>query len=167
MAEPAKLQERSAELEGLVTEAASRLSVEALLDALCAIYDECSRLDNKNRLPAVQAFINRCACRRCARRRPGRTPCADGGRCYGPRREARLADEPLVRRVHSLRLSMNDFRVVKTLGRGAFGEVNLCASNFDSNYYAIKKLRKSEMLSRQEVRTRQGHQRHCRSVRRC
>lgn len=71
MAEPAKLQERSAELEGLVTEAASRLSVEALLDALCAIYDECSRLDNKNRLPAVQVFINRCACRRCSRRHPG------------------------------------------------------------------------------------------------
>jgi serine/threonine protein kinase len=46
---------------------------------------------------------------------------------------------------------MADYRVVRVLGRGAFGEVSLCVSLHDHQYYAIKRLRKAEMLVRQEV----------------
>lgn len=48
-------------------------------------------------------------------------------------------------------MNMNDFRVIKLLGRGAFGEVNLCQSKLNNEYYAVKKLKKSEMVNRQEA----------------
>ncbi|WCJ42726.1 Protein kinase family protein [Euphorbia peplus] len=44
-----------------------------------------------------------------------------------------------------------DFDLLTIIGRGAFGEVRLCREKKSGNIYAMKKLKKSEMLSRGQV----------------
>ncbi|XP_060674919.1 uncharacterized protein LOC107424100 isoform X2 [Ziziphus jujuba] len=49
------------------------------------------------------------------------------------------------------RICANDFDLLTIIGRGAFGEVRLCREKKSGNIYAMKKLKKSEMLSRGQV----------------
>ncbi|CAH8337577.1 unnamed protein product [Eruca vesicaria subsp. sativa] len=49
------------------------------------------------------------------------------------------------------RLCVDDFDLLSIIGRGAFGEVRLCREKKTGNIYAMKKLKKSEMLSRGQV----------------
>ncbi|XP_044464545.1 serine/threonine-protein kinase 38-like isoform X1 [Mangifera indica] len=49
------------------------------------------------------------------------------------------------------KISVDDFDLLTIVGRGAFGEVRLCQEKKSGNIYAMKKLRKSEMLSRGQV----------------
>ncbi|KAJ8442828.1 hypothetical protein Cgig2_016294 [Carnegiea gigantea] len=49
------------------------------------------------------------------------------------------------------RISVNDFELLTIIGRGAYGEVRLCREKKSGNIYAMKKLKKSEMLSRGQV----------------
>ncbi|KAK3016827.1 hypothetical protein RJ639_006366 [Escallonia herrerae] len=46
---------------------------------------------------------------------------------------------------------VDDFELLTIIGRGAFGEVRLCREKKSGNIYAMKKLKKSEMLSRGQV----------------
>ncbi|KAK7259289.1 hypothetical protein RIF29_24892 [Crotalaria pallida] len=46
---------------------------------------------------------------------------------------------------------VDDFDLLTIIGRGAFGEVRLCREKKSGNVYAMKKLKKSEMLSRGQV----------------
>ncbi|PON39420.1 Rho-associated protein kinase [Parasponia andersonii] len=49
------------------------------------------------------------------------------------------------------KICVNDFDLLTIIGRGAFGEVRLCQEKKSGNIYAMKKLKKSEMLSRGQV----------------
>ncbi|KAF8369911.1 hypothetical protein HHK36_032059 [Tetracentron sinense] len=49
------------------------------------------------------------------------------------------------------KICVDDFELLTIIGRGAFGEVRLCREKKSSNIYAMKKLKKSEMLSRGQV----------------
>ncbi|KAM3383251.1 serine/threonine-protein kinase 38-like [Capsicum galapagoense] len=49
------------------------------------------------------------------------------------------------------KISVDDFELLTIIGRGAFGEVRLCRDKVSGNIYAMKKLKKSEMLSRGQV----------------
>ncbi|KAJ0959804.1 hypothetical protein J5N97_000514 [Dioscorea zingiberensis] len=49
------------------------------------------------------------------------------------------------------KICVDDFELLTVIGRGAFGEVILCREKSSGNIYAMKKLRKSEMLSRGQV----------------
>ncbi|KAH6779113.1 AGC cGMP-dependent and protein kinase kinase family protein [Perilla frutescens var. hirtella] len=49
------------------------------------------------------------------------------------------------------RISVTDFELFTIIGRGAFGEVRLCREKETGNIYAMKKLKKSEMLRRGQV----------------
>ncbi|KAL5205401.1 hypothetical protein ABZP36_033610 [Zizania latifolia] len=49
------------------------------------------------------------------------------------------------------KMGVDDFELLTIIGRGAFGEVRLCREKSTSNVYAIKKLKKSEMLRRGQV----------------
>ncbi|XP_058086892.1 uncharacterized protein LOC131233980 isoform X2 [Magnolia sinica] len=49
------------------------------------------------------------------------------------------------------KICVDDFDPLTIIGRGAFGEVRLCREKSSSNIYAMKKLKKSEMLSRGQV----------------
>ncbi|GMH16533.1 hypothetical protein Nepgr_018374 [Nepenthes gracilis] len=49
------------------------------------------------------------------------------------------------------KICVDDFELLNIIGRGAFGEVRLCREKKSGNIYAMKKLKKSEMLSRGQV----------------
>ncbi|KOM39915.1 hypothetical protein LR48_Vigan04g011300 [Vigna angularis] len=49
------------------------------------------------------------------------------------------------------KICVEDFELLTIIGRGAFGEVTLCREKTSGNIYAMKKLKKSEMLSRGQV----------------
>ncbi|XP_022754680.1 serine/threonine-protein kinase tricorner-like isoform X3 [Durio zibethinus] len=49
------------------------------------------------------------------------------------------------------KICVNDFDLLTIIGRGAFGEVRLCRERKSGNIYAMKKLKKSEMLMRGQV----------------
>ncbi|KAL0410460.1 UNVERIFIED_CONTAM: Serine/threonine-protein kinase CBK1 [Sesamum latifolium] len=49
------------------------------------------------------------------------------------------------------RISVDDFELLTIIGRGAFGEVRLCREKVSGNIYAMKKLKKLEMLKRGQV----------------
>ncbi|KAM1424034.1 hypothetical protein ACFX1R_017860 [Malus domestica] len=49
------------------------------------------------------------------------------------------------------KICVDDFEPLTIIGRGAFGEVRLCREKKSGNIYAMKKLKKSEMLKRGQV----------------
>ena len=54
-------------------------------------------------------------------------------------------------RAQRLKLTVQDFEQLDIIGRGAFGEVRLCREKTSSNIYAMKKLRKAEMVLKGQV----------------
>ncbi|XP_022982350.1 serine/threonine-protein kinase tricorner [Cucurbita maxima] len=49
------------------------------------------------------------------------------------------------------KICVDDFELLTIIGRGAFGEVRLCREKKSGDIYAMKKLKKSEMLMRGQV----------------
>ncbi|XP_042036471.1 serine/threonine-protein kinase tricornered-like isoform X2 [Salvia splendens] len=54
-------------------------------------------------------------------------------------------------RLRRNKICVDDFELLTIIGRGAFGEVRLCREKKSGNIYAMKKLKKSEMVSRGQV----------------
>ncbi|RCV16993.1 hypothetical protein SETIT_3G183200v2 [Setaria italica] len=54
-------------------------------------------------------------------------------------------------RLQRHKMGVEDFELLTIIGRGAFGEVRLCREKTSKNVYAMKKLKKSEMLRRGQV----------------
>ncbi|KAI4297247.1 hypothetical protein L6164_037142 [Bauhinia variegata] len=54
-------------------------------------------------------------------------------------------------RLQRHKIGADDFELLTIIGRGAFGEVRLCREKATGNVYAMKKLKKSEMLRRGQV----------------
>ncbi|XP_073129449.1 uncharacterized protein [Henckelia pumila] len=54
-------------------------------------------------------------------------------------------------RLRRNKICVEDFELLTIIGRGAFGEVRLCRERKSGNIYAMKKLKKSEMLLRGQV----------------
>ncbi|KAF2076981.1 hypothetical protein CYY_001690 [Polysphondylium violaceum] len=54
-------------------------------------------------------------------------------------------------RIKRLRLKRSDFELIKIIGRGAFGEVSLVRHKESNDLYAMKRLKKSEMLKKEQV----------------
>lgn len=46
---------------------------------------------------------------------------------------------------------MDNFRMLSVLGRGHFGKVILCQLRTNNQYYAIKALKKGDIIARDEV----------------
>lgn len=89
------------------------LSVEALLDALIVLYDECCN-SSLRREKTVNDFIE--------------------------------LVKPVVQLIKNLRLTRDDFEVLKVIGRGAFGEVCVVRMTSTNQVFAMKILNKWEML---------------------
>ncbi|VDN07030.1 unnamed protein product [Thelazia callipaeda] len=53
-----------------------------------------------------------------------------------------------VQQITALRLKGSDFQLIKVIGRGAYGEVQLVRHNISRNVYAMKLLNKNEMVRR-------------------
>ncbi|XP_051139214.1 uncharacterized protein LOC127257003 isoform X2 [Andrographis paniculata] len=54
-------------------------------------------------------------------------------------------------RLQRHKVGIDDFEQLTVIGKGAFGEVRLCRAKSTGEVYAMKKLKKSEMLSRGQV----------------
>ena len=54
-------------------------------------------------------------------------------------------------RLRRVRLGVEDFITVKVIGKGAFGEVRLVQKADTGKIYAMKTLRKSEMVKKDQV----------------
>jgi serine/threonine protein kinase len=54
-------------------------------------------------------------------------------------------------RLRRTRLGLHDFRTVKVIGKGAFGEVRLVQKKDTGKIYAMKTLKKSEMLKKDQL----------------
>uniref|UniRef100_J3N3D9 non-specific serine/threonine protein kinase n=1 Tax=Oryza brachyantha TaxID=4533 RepID=J3N3D9_ORYBR len=54
-------------------------------------------------------------------------------------------------RMQRHKMSVDDFDLLTMIGKGAFGEVRVCREKTTGNVYAMKKLRKAEMLRRGQV----------------
>ncbi|KAJ1694029.1 hypothetical protein LUZ63_010727 [Rhynchospora breviuscula] len=54
-------------------------------------------------------------------------------------------------RLQRHKMGVEDFEIVAMIGKGAFGEVRICKEKTTGNVYAMKKLKKSEMLRRGQV----------------
>ncbi|XP_010540639.1 PREDICTED: serine/threonine-protein kinase 38-like [Tarenaya hassleriana] len=54
-------------------------------------------------------------------------------------------------RLQRHKMGVDDFEQLSIIGRGAFGEVRICREKSTGNVYAMKKLKKSEMLRRGQV----------------
>eukprot|EP00005_Dracoamoeba_jomungandri_P013269 CAMPEP_0174266360 /NCGR_PEP_ID=MMETSP0439-20130205/29830_1 /TAXON_ID=0 /ORGANISM="Stereomyxa ramosa, Strain Chinc5" /LENGTH=476 /DNA_ID=CAMNT_0015353263 /DNA_START=55 /DNA_END=1485 /DNA_ORIENTATION=- len=54
-------------------------------------------------------------------------------------------------RVRRMRLTQHSFESVATIGRGAFGEVRLVRMKGTNDLYAMKKLKKSEMIKKDQI----------------
>ncbi|XP_065177772.1 serine/threonine-protein kinase MRCK alpha-like [Sycon ciliatum] len=75
---------------------------------------------------------------------------------FGLKRERNIAtflerNKDAMNQVQSLRLKCEDFEVLRTIGRGAFGEVQLVRMKDSNQVFAMKKLNKWDMLKRQET----------------
>jgi serine/threonine-protein kinase MRCK len=62
-----------------------------------------------------------------------------------------LLAKPVVSQVKALRLSRDDFDILKVIGRGSFGEVAVVQLKNTDKVYAMKILNKWEMLKRAET----------------
>lgn len=89
------------------------MSVEALLDCLLVLYDECCN-SSLRREKTVTDFIE--------------------------------LVKPIVQLIKHLRLTRDDFEVLKVIGRGAFGEVCVVRMSSTNQIFAMKILNKWEML---------------------
>ena len=59
---------------------------------------------------------------------------------------------PSFLRLRRTKIGLDDFRTVKVIGKGAFGEVRLCQKVDTGRIYAMKTLLKSEMFKKDQVR---------------
>lgn len=57
-------------------------------------------------------------------------------------------DAELANEIRNLRMKPNDFDVIKLIGRGAFGEVQLVRHTSSKKVYAMKRLSKCRMIKR-------------------
>lgn len=49
------------------------------------------------------------------------------------------------------KLNVNDFHIMNTLGSGSFGRVHLVRTKLDNKFFAMKVLRKSEIIKLRQV----------------
>ncbi|CAD8107589.1 unnamed protein product [Paramecium primaurelia] len=62
-----------------------------------------------------------------------------------------LHKEAEIMRLQRQKLSIKDFEPIEIIGRGAFGEVRLCRNKLSNDIVAVKKMKKSEMLYKNQV----------------
>jgi Rho-associated protein kinase 1 len=61
-----------------------------------------------------------------------------------------FSDQPLAKEIYDLRMKADDFNIIKVIGRGSFGEVQLVRHKSSKKVYAMKRLSKYEMMKRRD-----------------
>lgn len=57
-----------------------------------------------------------------------------------------VLDEQLINQLQNFRMKCHDFQLIKVIGKGAFGEVQLVRHKKNNQVYAMKLLDKMEMV---------------------
>lgn len=125
------------QLERKLRDPSSVSSVDSLLDTVTALISDFDH-DSLKILKNVEAYANRC-------KFEAQSFCRKLFRFY---LHFSLADESFAREIQDLRMNPDDFNVIKVIGRGAFGEVQLVRHKSTRNVYAMKRLSKFEMIKR-------------------
>ena len=60
-------------------------------------------------------------------------------------------NDPLIPRLKRSRLGVDDFEAIKVIGKGAFGEVRLVQKIDTGHVYAMKILRKADIVEKEQV----------------
>ncbi|KAI8354292.1 kinase-like domain-containing protein [Mortierella sp. GBAus27b] len=68
-----------------------------------------------------------------------------------PQQQAAAAAQTQQQSAARRKFNLNDFRVHRTLGTGSFGRVHLVQSRYNSRFYAMKVLKKSEVVRLKQV----------------
>ncbi|KAJ8306530.1 hypothetical protein KUTeg_017075 [Tegillarca granosa] len=120
---------RLSKIEEKLRDPNSALNIDGLLDGVSALTAD---LDHPaiRRNKSVEQFLNRLVCVMCI--------------------VISVADCKLVDFVNSCRMKHADFEVVKVIGRGAFGEVQLVRHKSTRKVFAMKLLSKFEMTKRSD-----------------
>lgn len=77
-----------------------------------------------------------------------------------PPQEEIIAAERKPKRRSSVELNLGNFTLIRTLGTGSFGRVHLAKSNMNQRFYAIKVLRKTDIVKLKQVE----HTKHERAI---
>jgi protein kinase A len=65
--------------------------------------------------------------------------------------QAQQAPQPTAMRTTKGKYTLNDFNIQRTLGTGSFGRVHLVQSKHNSRYYAVKVLKKQQVVKMKQV----------------
>lgn len=122
------------------------INVESLLDALIIFYDECCH-SSLRREKTVSDFLDLCEYD-CIVVLLRLNILIYINACFVNKY---ILVKNIVTVIKDLRLTKNDFEVIKTIGRGAFGEVCLVRMKNCNEIFAMKILNKWEMLKRAET----------------
>ncbi|XP_067933082.1 citron Rho-interacting kinase-like [Watersipora subatra] len=121
---PLRLAKLNQQIDGKCSSEANvdNISRDALLDSLLALYDECERKLSKQRKSPPKNVAT-----------------------FVRKLAQSISD------IKSLRVNPDDFEIVKLIGEGHFGQVKVVKEKHSSEIYALKVIRKRDVLSHQEA----------------
>lgn len=126
--------QRLAMLEEYVMDPKSEINVDGLLDCVQALVTDCNH-PALRRTKNIDSFLQRC-----------KFILNVDFSLYFFNLSLFALDEKAYQRIMNCRMKPDDFNVIKTIGRGAFGEVQLVRNKFTKKVYAMKLLSKFEMV---------------------
>ena len=124
---------RLREIEIRIQDPRSIINVDCLIDAVQNIMSDCDHPAIR-KIKNIDAFVSRCKLtRKITQKHLWIYPffLTDGNVCDG---------------LNALRMRATDFNLIKVIGRGAFGEVQLVRHRSTKKVYAMKLLSKYEMV---------------------
>ena len=62
-----------------------------------------------------------------------------------------MIDSDEIQKITNNKLTINDFSIIKVIGKGSYGKVLLVKKNDDDKVYAMKVLKKKAMIKRNQV----------------
>lgn len=127
-------------MEQRIREPGSIACVDSLLDTVTALIADCG-LDPVKQLKNIEAYNSRCKFSLCF---VIFTAIKSHFEFHLPSQ----LDTELANEIISLRMKPDDFNVIKLIGRGAFGEVQLVRHVSSKKVYAMKRLSKVRMIKR-------------------
>lgn len=141
-------------LEEKVRDPSSFVHVDSLLDTVTALVADCDH-DSVKRIKNIEAYTSRCKLNSSIAKILLIIMIILLN-CYLPYKlilfsisnQYYLTDGGLAKEIIDLRMKPQDFNVIKVIGRGAFGEVQLVRHKYNNKVYAMKRLSKFEMIKR-------------------
>lgn len=82
---------------------------------------------------------------------PSATPIASASTAGAPAHQPSVIEQPTQIRQTKGKYSLGDFNILRTLGTGSFGRVHLVQSKHNQRFYAVKVLKKAQVVKMKQV----------------